>query len=261
MIRKIISCGADGVARAALEAAQRAGLACSGKKADDRPGAGGPGVDDGPAEAHRRNVMDADATVVVTRGATDPRMDLILKFCRQAGKPAFHLDLSQTGGFAAARMLSDWVEKLGVETLHVAGTDIAHDPALAGLAKNLLEAFFYLSMMSEGPALAPPSPVFLDDEELPRTVPEAVRRLKKDIPLKDRTIIANMAASELPNLDGSLGEYIRNTFRLWSGNYALLDSCRWVSQKPGSAKKDAAAVIILELWKELKKTHTLRVVK
>jgi hypothetical protein len=107
----------------------------------------------------------------------------------------------------------------------------------------------------------PPSPVFLDEEELPRTVAGAVARLSEQLPLKDKTTIANMAESEISGLDTTLGEFIRNTFRLWSGNYALLESCRWVARKMGTAEKDAAAVIITELWKELKKTHALRIIK
>jgi hypothetical protein len=258
MIRKIVSRGTDAAADAAREAATRLGLAldaCAGP-ANSRESSS-----DDPEEAFRRGVVEADATVLLTQSGGGSRIESLQRICQHAGCPLLHLDLQQTGGFQAARQLSEWVEELEVECLHVAGLGTDSDPALARKFRDLLEAFFYLNLMHDNRPPAAPAPLFLEDDELPRTVAGAVKRLAKQLPLKDRTTIANMAEIELPSLDSTLGEYIRNAFRLWSGNYALLDSCRWIARKTGAGKTDAAAIIIQELWKELKKTHTLRVVK
>mgnify|MGYP001223979895 FL=1 len=90
---------------------------------------------------------------------------------------------------------------------------------------------------------------------------DAFDPIKKHLRLKDKTTVANMAAMELSTLDPSLGEYIRNAYRLWGGNQPLLDSCRWLAAKDRTDNADPAMVIIQELWNELRKTHTLRLVK
>ena len=258
MIRKIVSRGTGAVADAAREAATRLGLAFD---AGSGAGNGGEGRADDLEEAFRRGVVEADATVLLTRSEGESRIASLQRICQHAGCPLLHLSFAQTGGFQAARQLSEWVEELEVECLHVAGVETESDPSLVRKFRDLLEAFFYLNLMTDNRRPSAPAPLFLEDEELPRTVAGAVARLAKQLPLKDRTTIANMTEIELPSLDSTLGEYIRNAFRLWSGNYALLDSCRWIARKTGAGKTDAAAIIIIELWKELKKTHTLRVIK
>ncbi|MGD8369044.1 MAG: putative molybdenum carrier protein [Desulfobacterales bacterium] len=270
MIRKIISCGVGSAATAAMEAARKLGLSFGGWIPEGTPGEDGgrsgpenirqTGIKD-PDEAFRRNVMEADATVMITEGPADSIIEGMKRICEQAGRPVLHLALDAIGGFQAARELGKWVQGLRVNVLHVAGHPSDTSPNLARNVLNLLEAFFYLNLMKDGGGSSSPPPFFLDEAHLPRTVAEAVESLKKHLPLKDKTTVANMSEQELPGLDPTLGEYIRNAFHLWSGNYALLDSCRLYSRDAGLGKADAAAVIILELWRELKRTHTLRVVK
>jgi hypothetical protein len=79
--------------------------------------------------------------------------------------------------------------------------------------------------------------------------------------LKDRATMANMTEDELTNLNFTLGSYIRNAFGIWSENEQLFEACRTVSGNPALPRKDAATVIIGELWKELRRTHKLRIVK
>ncbi len=270
MIRKIISCGIGSTAAAAMEAAQKLGLSFGGWMPEGKPGAAGgrSGAEHlrqtattDPDEAFRRNVMEADATVMITQGRSDAQTEGMKRICEQAGRPVLHLSMDTTGGFQAARKLGEWVQDLRVDILHVAGRPTETSPEFTRTVRNLLEAFFYLIVMKEGAETSSLPPFFLDDEQLPRTVSEAVDSLKKHLPLKDKTTVANLSEQELLRLDPTLGEYIRNAFRLWSGNYALLDSCRIFSRQAGSGETDAAAIIIRELWRDLKQTHTLRVIK
>jgi len=74
-----------------------------------------------------------------------------------------------------------------------------------------------------------------------------------------------MEENQLSSLHITLGEYIRNQFGLWTGNKGLMESCRFVSKKYDIhydlGEGDASALIIRELWRELRETHSLRVVK
>jgi len=95
----------------------------------------------------------------------------------------------------------------------------------------------------------------------PKTVKEAVNRLIGELPLKDKTTIANIAENDLATLQFSLGTYIGREFGIWSGNRELLDSCELVSGDIYLHPDFAPTVIIVELWNRLQQTHRLRVVK
>ena len=66
-------------------------------------------------------------------------------------------------------------------------------------------------------------------KNLPKTVDEAVKKLISDLPLKDKTAIANLDENDLATLQFSLGTYIGREFGIWSDNRELLDSCEFVS--------------------------------
>ena len=80
--------------------------------------------------------------------------------------------------------------------------------------------------------------------------------------LKDRTTLANMTQDELILLHNTLGQYIREKFFwLWKGNPGLINACREVTGEDCQNEDDACVIIIRELWKKLRETHKLRVVK
>jgi hypothetical protein len=70
-----------------------------------------------------------------------------------------------------------------------------------------------------------------------------------------------MAEDELINLNAYLGRYILDKFGLWSGNEELIESCLTFVDYPLHNEDDAAAVIIKELWLQLRQTHRLRIIK
>ena len=94
----------------------------------------------------------------------------------------------------------------------------------------------------------------------PETIDEVVERLVYELSLKDKTTIANMNEDDLVDLQFSLGIGIRNKF-LYPRNEKLLESCRFVSKDKYLHWDQAPAVIIKALWKQLKKSHKIRVVK
>lgn len=270
MVRKIIASGSEGVSRAALEAAVKLDLSSGGWTAESDQAErqdlvarfGLKEVETGGMkEADRLNLLEADASLLLTCGEMDPRTKQIRRLCKRSKKPYLHLDLKSTGAFQAARDLAQWISGLEAQVLHVTGTDASQDSTMAGFVPDLLEAFFYLHLMPAGTVSGDRQPPQPEEQVPPLSVSEAVARLKHHLPLKDKTIIANMSESELGILDGSLGEYIRTAFGLPAGNNALLESCRWVSKQPGFEKDNAAAVIIRQLWQELKRTHSLRIIK
>jgi hypothetical protein len=106
-----------------------------------------------------------------------------------------------------------------------------------------------------------PSMDFKTMKQTPKTVAQAVERLASEMSLKDKTTLANMAEVELSTLHATLGSYIRNTYGLWAGNNELMASCRFASNDLSIDENAASSLIIRELWKQLRKTYKLRVVK
>ena len=98
-------------------------------------------------------------------------------------------------------------------------------------------------------------------KQTPNTVAQAVERLASEMSLKDKTTLANMAEVELSTLHATLGSYIRNNYGLWTGNDELMTSCRFASNNLSIDENAASSLIIRELWKQLRKTYKLRVVK
>jgi hypothetical protein len=88
----------------------------------------------------------------------------------------------------------------------------------------------------------------------PKTVQEAVDRLVVELADDDTHTIAHLSEAEVVGLHISLGLAICNTFGLWQGNRALLDSCSTAGGGPVHPD-DASMVIIQALWNRL---HALR---
>ena len=100
-----------------------------------------------------------------------------------------------------------------------------------------------------------------DLKDFPKTVAQAVKRLKRELPLEDKGIIKDIQEDDLNGLHISIGRYIRNEFGLWSGNNELMESCCSVSGVDKLHEDDASAVIITELWRQLQKMPDLKIVK
>lgn len=97
---------------------------------------------------------------------------------------------------------------------------------------------------------------------LPRTVEEVVDLLYKDLPLRDRIVMSKLSEEELDSsVYLALAKSIRKEFGLFSDNEPLIASCRSYMGRVYDRYEDPAMVIIKELWKKVRGSHPLRLVK
>lgn len=268
MIRRIISNGQPGVSRAALDVAMVMEREHGGWVPEGRS-AGGDGIlperytmrtmTAGDLSAcNEQNILDSDGTLLLSYGDTKGEFSHLLEFAKKCHKPSLHGDLSTRNAFQTAKEISVWIARYRIGILHVAGPDDDKDRSAYKDAEKLLKAVLHFDTMDmalapENQEPPPPDP--------PRSVKEAVDRLASQLPLKDRVRIANMQWQELLMLQPTLGRYIRDSFGLWSGNEALMNSCRFAAKTLNLREEEASATIIRRLWIRLKEIHTLKVVK
>ena len=149
--------------------------------------------------------------------------------------------------------------------LNVAGPRHSKDPLIYGLVTVILELVCTLKT----PKISVPETFTdainlktekIETVDLPSTVDEAVNCLISNLALKDKSTITKMTEADLNNLHPTLGLSIRNRF-LYPRNDKLLESCREVVKDKYLHWDQAASIIIRELWKKLRETHKIRVVK
>ena len=147
MLEKIVTGGQSGVDRAALDAAQAAGMACGGwcphgRAAEDGPIASAyslvetPTSD--PAQRTTWNARDSDATLALVRSA-EPSGGTALALARAAelGRPTRVVDLAAP---AAVTDAASWVRSSGARVLNVAGPRESEAPGISAEARVWLEA-------------------------------------------------------------------------------------------------------------------------
>jgi len=89
------------------------------------------------------------------------------------------------------------------------------------------------------------------NHNMPSTVDDAVNYLLTYLPLNNEIQVTMMKKEDLDELHFSLGAYARNALGLWSGNEALLESCRLISGNKEIDADDASMLIIGLLWEKL----------
>jgi hypothetical protein len=206
-----------------------------------------------------RNVIDSDGTLIIARGKLSGGTDYTRKMTLKHKKQLLGIDLNLTGHYDAASLVASWIKLQRVETLNVAGPRASKDQEIYRDVVTILEIVFQI--FREEKRKSEPKSHQSKPSKPPRTVQEAVDRLVAELSLKDKTVIANMAEVELSTLHTTIGEYIRNEFGLWSGNKDLLTSCCFLAKRDKVSEDDASSIIIRELWKRLRESHKLRIVK
>jgi hypothetical protein len=177
-------------------------------------------------------------------------------------RPWFHIDLNKIPAFKAATLICSWIDENAIEILNVAGPRASKDDQIYPAVLKLIESVHYLELMNTAHVQAVKSQNNhrASMARQPESVQEAIETLISDLPLKEKTTIANMSEEELIKLNASLGGYIMDKFGLWAGNEKLVESCLQLADYPLHDADDAAAVIVKELWLKLKQTHKLRIV-
>jgi hypothetical protein len=265
MVKKIISGGQTGADRAALDVAIELSIPHGGRIPKDRRTELGPLPDkyqlkEMPTDTYpartEQNVIDSDGTLIVSHGKLTGGSALTRDFAKKHASPCLHVNLRRKNAFKAAEEIKEWIHRHGIEVLNVAGSRASEDPAIYDATVKVLKAVFFMDIIES----EMPDP-FEEKPYQPETVEDAVAFLISGMSLKDRTMIARMEEEELDTLQPTLGHYIRDKFGLWSGNDALMDSCRSVWGENDMQKDDASAVIMRELWKKLRETHAMKAVK
>jgi len=276
-IRRIISSGQSGAAKAALDAAIRLHVSHGGWI--PRARSEGHGYPDPEryglsimestgytnyAQCIERNVLDADGSLILSRGALEGLAAMTRRLAGKHGKPYYHLDLDEKAGIASVRGIHKWACEQAVFVLNVAGPVVDREGEVYEETFRIVEGVLQLARLmaakkKHSSAQGPTSETEAIPEA-PQTVGDAVRLLLRDLPLKDRTTIANMTAAELPGLDATIGKHIRNRFDLVDPATPLLKACAFLAGKPALTESEASALILEELTYELHQTHRLRVV-
>jgi hypothetical protein len=217
-------------------------------------------------EAVEKNVIDADGTLLISHGEKDQRLRYAVEMALKHERQFLHVDLKQYPAFEAASLINSWVTLQKTKRVFITGRSEEAKSKIYNDAHRILETAVYLGFVKSdllpwhggvGTDVLPGS----KDEQLPQSVAEAVERLKETLPLKERTIMANMKSNELAKLRSGLGEYIKQKFGLYGTNSPLLKSCADVGKLSMPLAEEACGVIIRALWKDLQATHKLRVLK
>jgi len=263
MIKRIISGGQTGVDRAALDAAIRwkiphGGWIPKGRKTEDGRLPNKYQLDEMPTDSYaartEQNVLDADGTLIISQGPLSGGSSYTQERALKHNRPFMHIDLNKINTFKAAQIVYTWIIETDIETLNVAGPRASEDEYIYRATIQLLTTVFHMELIKTSMPDSYKAAPFL-----PRTVDQAVEILIKDMTLFDKTSIARMEEHELDGIHLSLGSYIRTAFGLWAGNEALLQDCRSKSDKDDLHENEAPSFIIKALWKQLRKTHVLRI--
>jgi hypothetical protein len=274
MIEKIISGGQTETDQAVLDVAIKLGVVHGGwlpkgriTRAGTLPGKYGlkEMPTDNYSECIEQNIKDSKGTLIISYGKLSGDSDYARKMTLKHKRQLLGIDLNQTIAFEAASLIKDWIQLRHIDVLYVIGPGGDINPDAGKHTAGIVESALILDLMNAS------SDYSITDfserdyfEKLPgppKTVNQAVDILISKMALKDKVIIANMTYGELVDLNSNLGAYIKNVFRLRFGNDELMESCRFVT-KNKKLNEDGACVAIIEiLWKRLRKTHKIRVVK
>lgn len=274
MVKKIISGGQTGADQAALDVALNLGIPHGGWIPKGRLTENGP-LDDkyqlqemdstNYNKRTEQNVIDSDGTLIISHGMLTGGSEFTREMAIKHNRPRLHVDLNKSIAFHAAQEIRSWVKEHKIGVLNVAGPRASKNKKIYKATADILETAFYLDIVgSSGPDstdFAAGSFAGMKNDNLPRTVDQAVDKLLTKLSLREKTMTANIPEENLQNLYNSLEEYMRNEFMLWLENEELMQSCRSLSGKHDLDGYNAALVIIKALWIRLRKTNVLRIVK
>lgn len=274
MLKKIISGGQTSADQAALDAAIKLGIAHGGWIPKGRATETGTlpenyNLQEMPTDDYSKcieqNVKDSKGTLIIFYGKLTGDLYLAERETLKHKHQLLGVDLNQTIAFHAASLVNDWIQLRYIDILYVVGPSTTVNPNAGKHTKIMLERALISDLMNvpSQRAIADYSKKELLEKPLvlPKTIHEAVERLIAEMALKDKVVIANMTYDELADLNSNFGAYIRNAFRLWSGNHELMESCRFVSKNKKLNVDEASFVIIDAMWEKLRKTHKLKVIK
>jgi len=129
-LKRLISGGQTGVDRGALDAALEANFPCGGWCPEGRMAEDGAIADRYPlselpgggyAQRTRRNVVDADGTLIIYFSELEGGTEQTLRRCLEAGMPYKLIDGEEIGVQRAAEAVTRFIHDHQIEILNVAG--------------------------------------------------------------------------------------------------------------------------------------------
>jgi hypothetical protein len=274
MIEKIISSGRSGAEMASLDAAIKLGMAYGGWIPKNSSIPGGVNTDkynltEMPTtrriEAIKKSIRESDGTLMLSHGTLSSHVKSIKNTIQRYSTPLLHVDLNNTNAFNAASLINDWLIDNDLNILHVTGATENEDDKIYAATFDILQAVYFLNLtetsmnhsMGVQNLLAQP----LNTAAPPKTVEAAVDEIINEMHLKDRILLANLDKEELAPLQLTLGLYIQKKLDIWSQDATLYQACIAAAEKENLDKSNLPMVLIKMMWKKLKDTHRLRVVK
>lgn len=134
---RVISGGQTGVDRGALDAALDAGVACGGWCPEGRKAEDGVIPERYPLEFEvgmdypqrtRRNLMEADGTVIIYFARLSGGTEYTLAQCIAEGRPYLLIDASEIGVGQAARRIDVFTAEPVMQTVNIAGPRASTEP-------------------------------------------------------------------------------------------------------------------------------------
>ena len=149
MLTKIISGGQTGVDQAGLDVAialniPHGGWIPKGRLTEDGPLPEKYHLQEMTTKSYpkrtEKNILDSDATVIISHGNLTGGSALTKKLAQQHSKPWLHLDMDKMSVPYASRLLKTWVTDNGIKVLNVAGPRGSGDPKIYAVAFQVLES-------------------------------------------------------------------------------------------------------------------------
>jgi putative molybdenum carrier protein len=275
MIEKIISGGKPGTEQAALDASIKIGIAYGGWIPK-----GGHETHNTDAEKYnlhemptanqdenfKKNIRESDGTLILSHGSLSRDTEKALRMTRRYSTPLLHVDLNNTSAFNAASLINDWIIDNHLSILHVTGPSQSEDNTIYKATLDILQAVYFLNLTETSmnqPMMGVKEPLESPQNktQAPKTADTATDIILNEMHLKDRILMANLREKEIAPLQLSLGLYIKEKLDVWSKDPIFIESCVAAAEKEKLDKSNMPMVIIKMLWKKLRDTHRLRVVK
>jgi hypothetical protein len=146
MSLKIITGGQTGADRAALDAALELGAPCGGWCPGGRQAEDGPISDHYPLtelpgagyrQRTRQNVIDSDATLIVSFGPPENGSAKTARYAHLANKPLLIIDAKTMTYADAARAAQEFITKHEVKILNIAGPRSSKQSAIYNYVKRM----------------------------------------------------------------------------------------------------------------------------
>ena len=163
MLTKIVSGGQTGVDRGALDAALELDFDCGGwcplgRRAEDGPIAVRYPLTESESPRYEprteQNIVDSDATLIITGGRLEGGTRLTLELALQQNKPCLVIDLRQPLEFD---QIKNWLNALNISILNIAGPRESKQPGIAEKTQKLVVELLTLTTHSLTTGASPTS--------------------------------------------------------------------------------------------------------